>query len=296
MHFDRNELPEEDKRLKLCEKSGDFFNLRCKPIGIFDSGLGGLTLFKEFKKLMPGENIVYFGDTARVPYGAKNKDEIKKCTAQDVNFLNTFSPKIIVAACGTVSSYLTHRGCVDSKAPIGIIKPTCLSAAKKTFNRKIGVMCTEATEKSQSYKKFLTAIDSKLEVFTVGCPKLVDIIESKDVSEKKDELKSAVVKYSDVLLSSGVDTLILGCTHYPIIKDIIKEVVGNSVSLVDSGLETAKFVRDYIMDNSLENDGSTQGYCRFYVSGDTAKFSDTAKIFLRENISENVFKIDINRY
>lgn len=281
--------------MELCEETESCDTLKFSPIGIFDSGLGGLTLFKELRKLMSSEDIIYFGDTDRIPYGAKNEEQIKKCTAQDINFLNTFSPKIIVAACGTVSSYLTENNFGLTK-PIGVIEPTCLSAARKTRNKKIGVMCTEATAKSKSYEKFLMKINPKFEVFTKGCPQLVDIIESGDIFGENFKLLDAVKSYVDSLLIYGVDTIILGCTHYPIIKKIIGEFAGDSVNLVNSGLETAKFVKDYIFKEKLNNDRKSEGFSKFYVSGNKKSFSDTAQIFLGVDISQNVFKINIDEY
>lgn len=295
MLYKENDQLKGDKKLELCEKSENCDALKCSPIGVFDSGLGGLTLFKELRKLMPFENIIYFGDTDRVPYGAKSEEQIKKCAAQDINFLNTFSPKITVAACGTISSYLTESN-FDSVNPIGVIEPTCLSAAKKTQNKKIGIMCTDATAKSKSYEKCLMKIDPKFEVFTKGCPRLVNIIESGNVSGENSELLNAVKLYVDSLLFYGVDTIILGCTHYPIIKEIIGRFAGNSVNLINSGLETAKFVKDYILDKKLNNNCESDGHAKFYVSGNTKTFSETAEIFLGTDISKNVFKMNIDEY
>lgn len=265
------------------------------PIGIFDSGLGGLTLFKELKKIMPHENIIYFGDTARVPYGSKDKEQIKKYTRQDIDFLNTFFPKIKIAACGTITSCLNEMY-DDFSSPIGVINPTCLSAISKTHNGKIGIMCTEATKKSKAYDTCLLKLNSNIKVFTQGCPKLVDIIESGKLLEKNQELLDAVNVYVSYLLDCNVDTIILGCTHYPIIKNIIEKVTLGKINLIDSGFETAKFAKEHMMNLSLINDSTTDGYLKFYVSGDTEMFSKTAKIFLGYDISKNVFKININDY
>ncbi len=265
------------------------------PIGVFDSGLGGLTLFKALRKITPHENIIYFGDTARVPYGSKDKEQIKKYTCQDINFLNTFFPKIKVAACGTITSCLNEIY-DDFSSPIGVIHPTCLSAVNKTQNGKIGVMCTEATKKSKAYDTCLLRLNSNVQVFTQACPKLVEIIESGKFLKTSPELLDAVKVYVGYLLDFGVDTIILGCTHYPIIKNIIEKVSFGKINLIDSGFETAKFVKERMADLNLINDSVMVGYSKFYVSGDIEVFSKNAEVFLGYNISENVFKININGY
>ena len=275
------------------DKSSD--KLMHAPIGVFDSGLGGLTLFKELKKIMPHENIIYLGDTARVPYGSKDKEQIKKYTLQDINFLDTFFPKIKIAACGTITSCLNEMY-DDFSSPIGVINPTCLSAVSKTHNDKIGVMCTEATKKSKAYDTCLLKLNSNIKVFTQGCPKLVDIIESGKLLEKSQELLDAVKVYVGYLMDCNVDTIILGCTHYPIIKNIIEKVTLGKINLIDSGFETAKFVKERMVSLNLINNSITDGYSKFYVSGDVEVFSKIAKMFLGYDISHNIFKININDY
>lgn len=266
------------------------------PIGIFDSGLGGLTVLKEMKRIMPNENYVYFGDTARVPYGAKSGEEIENCTRQDINFLNTFSPKILVAACGTVSSYLNGKNFDSSCEIIGVVKPTCSAAAAATKNGRVGIMCTEATLKSGSYEKCLLGINPGLIIYSQKCPKLVEIIESGIISEKDDTLCRALEEYLNFLLINNADTIILGCTHYPIIKKAIRKIAGKSVKLIDSGVETARFVKKYILSKKLNKTTSEKCYTKFYVSGDINKFSDTAKIFLNEKSDNNVFNVNIDEY
>ncbi|MDO4504218.1 MAG: glutamate racemase [Clostridia bacterium] len=265
----------------------------CSPIGIFDSGVGGLSVLKALKNILKSENYIYFGDTKRVPYGVKSKETILEYAKQDINFLVSKKCKIVVAACGTVSSYLNILPKNSSVDVIGVIAPTCKVAVNSTKNKKIGVMCTEAAAKSGAYKSEINKIDSSCQVFTIGCPKLVPIIETGNIYENNEKLIFAVKKYVDMLLSQNVDTIILGCTHYPLIKDIIKKVSGKDISIIDSGEETAKFVKEYIQKTNLNTKNSKLGKCDFFVSGCENQFSSNAKLFLKEDISDFVKKVHI---
>ena len=265
----------------------------CSPIGIFDSGVGGLSVLKALKNILKSENYIYFGDTKRVPYGVKSKETILEYAKQDINFLVSKKCKIAVAACGTVSSYLNILPKNSSVDVIGVIAPTCKVAVNSTKNKKIGVMCTEAAAKSGAYKSEINKIDSSCQVFTIGCPKLVPIIETGNIYENNEKLIFAVKKYVDMLLSQNVDTIILGCTHYPLIKDIIKKVSGKDISIIDSGEETAKFVKEYIQKTNLNTKNSKLGKCDFFVSGCENQFSSNAQLFLKEDISDFVKKVHI---
>lgn len=265
----------------------------CSPIGIFDSGVGGLSVLKALKNILKSENYIYFGDTKRVPYGVKSKETILEYAKQDINFLVSKKCKIVVAACGTVSSYLNILPKNSSVDVIGVIAPTCKVAVNSTKNKKIGVMCTEAAAKSGAYKSEINKIDSSCKVFTIGCPKLVPIIETGNIYENNEKLIFAVKKYVDMLLSQNVDTIILGCTHYPLIKDIIKKVSRKDISIIDSGEETAKFVKEYIQKTNLNTKNSKLGKCDFFVSGCENQFSSNAKLFLKEDISDFVKKVRI---
>lgn len=265
----------------------------CSPIGIFDSGVGGLSVLKALKNILKSENYIYFGDTKRVPYGVKSKETILEYAKQDINFLVSKKCKIVVAACGTVSSYLNILPKNSSVDVIGVIAPTCKVAVNSTKNKKIGVMCTEAAAKSGAYKSEINKIDSSCKVFTIGCPKLVPIIETGNIYENNEKLIFAVKKYVDMLLSQNVDTIILGCTHYPLIKDIIKKVSRKDILIIDSGEETAKFVKEYIQKTNLNTKNSKLGKCDFFVSGCENQFSSNAKLFLKEDISDFVKKVHI---
>ena len=238
-------------------------DIKNSPIGIFDSGLGGLTAVKVLKKLMPHEDIIYFGDTARAPYGPKSKEKIIEYASQSIKFLKSFKVKAIVAACGTVSSYIDESS--KLKDLYGVINPTCEVAVNSSHNMKIGVMGTSATVKSNSYLK---KHDSGAQLFEI--------------------LKN----YTENLIYNDIDTLILGCTHYPIIENIISEVIGKSITIINSGAETAKNLKNILNAQNLKSDKKDLGKCTFYVSGDANKFSETAKFFLNCDIKDNTYKID----
>lgn len=262
-------------------------------IGVFDSGVGGLSVLKTLRNILKNENYVYFGDTKRVPYGEKSKETILEYAKQDINFLISKKCKIVVAACGTVSSYLNVLPKNSSVDVIGVIVPTCQAAVNSTKNKKIGVMCTEAATKSGAYKAEINKMNSSCQVFTIGCPKLVPIIETGNIYESNEELIFAVKKYVDMLLSQNVDTIILGCTHYPLIKDVIKKVSKKNISIIDSGEETAKFVKEYIEKINLNTKNNKLGKCDFFISGCENQFSSNAKLFLKEDISDFVNKVHV---
>ena len=265
-------------------------DIKNSPIGIFDSGLGGLTAVKVLKKLMPHEDIIYFGDTARAPYGPKSKEKIIEYASQSINFLKSFKVKAIVAACGTVSSYIDEFP--ELKDLYGVINPTCEAAVNSSHNMKIGVMGTLATIKSNSYLKKIHSLNSSAKVFQVACPMLVPIIESGKINDSKAQLFEILKDYTKNLICNDIDTLILGCTHYPIIENIISEVVGKNIAIVNSGAETAKNLKNILNVQNLKSDKKDLGKCDFYVSGDAEKFSETAKLFLNCDIKNNTYKTD----
>ena len=212
-----------------------------KPIGVFDSGLGGLTAVKELLKVLPYENIIYFGDTGRVPYGDKSRKTILKYALQDIEFLKSLDVKMILAACGTVSSILEESH-VNIEIPFtGVIVPTAAAAANATRNNKIGIIGTTATIKSGSYKRELLKINPNLQIFEQDCPLFVPLVENGFIEKDNKATLIIAEKYLAGLRNKKIDTLILGCTHYPIISEIISKVIGPEVKLIDSGREAAIF-------------------------------------------------------
>lgn len=266
------------------------------PIGVFDSGLGGLTAVRELIKLLPNENIVYFGDTGRVPYGTRSNNTINKYAAQDTNFLLSHNVKMIIAACGTVSSVAVNLK-QDLPVPFtGVVSPTCFEAVAKTKNKKIGVIGTTATIKSHSYKNMIHNFDKSIEVVEQDCPLFVPLVEN-GFSDKDDKVVTLVIeRYLDSLIKADIDTVILGCTHYPILKEAIAKVIGENINLIDSGKETAIYAKKILTEQNLLNNSNEKGNYEFYVSDTPDGFEKQASIFLGENIHHQVKQINIEKY
>ena len=275
----------------------EVFIMSNRPIGVFDSGLGGLTAVKQLHSLMPCEDIIYFGDTGRVPYGNRSVETIKRYAAQDARFLLSHNVKMVIAACGTVSSTASNELNEMLNVPyINVIAPTAAAAAQATKNGKIGVIGTRATILSSAYKKALEKTDPSLKIFQRECPLFVPLVEEGFISPEDPIARLTVERYLKEFKDNGVDTIILGCTHYPILKPVIGEYVGMDVVLIDSGKETAKCAAAVLTENCLLNDHERSGECKFFVSDRTEGFSNIASIFLNSNIGENVSRVDIQKY
>lgn len=262
-------------------------------IGIFDSGLGGLTAAKELVKVLPHENVIYFGDTARVPYGNKSRKTIIRYAEQDADFLLSKGVKMIIAACGTVSSVATQ---LNEELPVpftGVVIPTASAAVKATRNGRIGVIGTSATINSGSYKKEILRRNSDITVFQQDCPLFVSLVENSFISKDDGIVRLTVERYLASLKDQGIDTLILGCTHFPIISEAISEYLGDSVTLIDSGRETALYAAEILKNKGLLNKNGVPGSCRYYVSDTVEDFSKTAEIFLGKNVSSEVSHINL---
>lgn len=264
------------------------------PIGIFDSGLGGLTTVKAIKKLLPHEDIIYFGDTGRTPYGTKSEKTIVSYANQDINFLKSKNVKMIVSACGTVSSHINK---LDNPELItGVIEPSCKSAANLTKNYKIGVIGTSATIKSGAYVRELNKICPQAKIIKQACPLLASLIENGFIDKSSDILLKTIKIYMKKLIEEKVDTLILGCTHYPIVKNVINDVLGGHINLINSGEETAKFIKKYLKEKNMLSEKNSPGVYNFFVSDKASGFSERAKIFLGYDIQNSTQKIDITAY
>lgn len=265
-------------------------------IGVFDSGLGGLTAVKELLDILPGEDIVYFGDTSRVPYGAKSRDTIIRYAKQDLNFLSTFGIKAALVACGTASSVAIPE--LKDNYPFsvfGVIESTVDAAIKATENKKIGIIGTPATVKSDAYAKLIKEISPDCETISVACPLFVPLVENGHTDKNDVITKEAVKLYLTKIKEFGADTIILGCTHYPIIADVISDFMGEKVTLVNSGQEAAKSVRRYLEQNNMLSDNSV-GTQRYFVSDSVENFETLGGMFIRRSIDGEVTKIDIERY
>ena len=264
-----------------------------RPIGIFDSGVGGLTVAKEIIKTLPNENIVYFGDTARVPYGAKSKDVVTKYSKQIVRFLLTKNVKAIIVACNTVSSNSLDALRRTFDIPfIGVVEPGVKSVLETTKNKRVGIIGTEATIRSGMYGRLIHDADSTIEVFSKPCPLFVPLAEEgwydNDVARMTAEL------YLDELISCGIDTLLLGCTHYPLLKHCIGETIGEAVKIVDPAKNTAEALRIILEKSNMLNDGSEKPTNIFYVSDITDKFEKICLKTLKKTYTPA--KIDIEKY
>ena len=253
-----------------------------KAIGVFDSGVGGLSCVKELLHCLPGEDIKYLGDTLRMPYGIKTIEQLHQCAKDNVAFLQRRDVKLIAAACGTVSSNVPVEHLDNLTVPfVDVINPTVKAALKASQNKRIGIIATPATVKSNSMGKRLKELDSSVEIISVGCTDFVPLIESGHID---DELiyKSAE-GYLAPIKEFGVDALILGCTHYPIIAKVIGDIMGDGVALIDSGKETATGIRMTLERLGLLNDRTEGGNAEFYVTNNTEAFDSVAKVFLGED-------------
>lgn len=263
-----------------------FITSKAQPIGIFDSGLGGLSVVNALTRLLPHEDVVYFGDTGRVPYGTRSRQTIEQYTRQDIEFLKSKGVKCIIAACGTVSSVAHHIGEACGLPFMGVVDPTAAAAVHATRNKKIGVIGTAATVASGSYSKAIRALDPSVQVFGQPCQLFVQMVEEGFI-DRDDPVALAVSRrYLQPLQEQGVDTLILGCTHFPLLAPVIGQVMGEGVRLIDSGAATAQFAADLLKEKGLLNPQSGQGVCGYFVSDRTEAFAEIAGRFLGKDIPE----------
>lgn len=268
----------------------NFFN-KDNPIGIFDSGIGGLTVVKQIFSYLPNENIVYFGDTARVPYGSKSNETVIEYSLQDADFLINKNVKLIVVACNTASSVALKELQNKYDIPvIGIIEPGAQYAMEQTKNGNIGIIGTRATIGNQAYSKALKKLDDSVSVFEKACPLLVPLVEEGWTDHEATKLIAK--DYLSELKSHEIDTLILGCTHYPILKNVIQQAVGDNVYLVDSGKAAASLVEQYLVERNLKNYSHSLGRSEIYVSDVLNKFQEVAEKFLGKPL-EHIEKIDL---
>ena len=264
-------------------------------IGIFDSGLGGLSALKEVRRLLPHENIVYFGDTGRVPYGSRSKETIIKYALQDMNFLMSKQVDAVLVACGTVSS--NAMDALREKYPaipiVGVIENAANVAARSTKNRIIGIAGTPMTIASRAFETRLRAIDDRLTILPTACPLFVPLVENGFISPDEEITRLAAEHYLGYMRDAGADTLILGCTHFPIISGSIARVLPDA-ALINVSAAAAEELKAIIDARSEAQSGT--GSVRYYVSDEPYGFGHTASIFLGEEISGTVERIDIEKF
>lgn len=267
-----------------------------RPIGVFDSGLGGLTVLKEIAGLLPSESVVYFGDSGRAPYGTKSKDTIVKYTFQAIRFLLNQDIKMIVIACNTASaaSYSLVKKNFDIPV-VEVIRPGAKAAVRETVNRKVGVIGTAATIGSGAYVSAIEQHDESIEVHSKACPLFVPLAEEGDKWWNSEVARMVAMEYLAALKDGGIDTLVLGCTHYPLLHGTISEVMGPEVRLVSSALEAACEVKEIIEAGGMERDSQLKPVFRYYTSDSVEKFEPLCSLILgREIISAE--KVDIEKY
>lgn len=265
-----------------------------KAIGVLDSGLGGLTAVKQLKKILPHEDIVYFGDTGRVPYGSRGRETIIRYAMQDIRFLLRHDVKLVVAACGTVSSTLPAE--YAAGLPVGytgVVEPAAEAACRATRTGRIGAIATAATIHSGSYPAAIARRMPQAEVTALACPLFVPLVEGGFVGAD-DPIARLTAEHYLAPLRGQIDTLILGCTHYPILRDVIAAVVGPQVQLIDSGEATAYHVQQMLAEQGLLNDRTEPGQVRYYVTDTTVGFAEVAERFLGEPICDAVERVDID--
>lgn len=266
------------------------------PIGVFDSGVGGLTVAREIMRNLPKEDIVYFGDTARVPYGSKSKDNIIRYSRQIIHFLQTKGVKAIVIACNTASALALDTVKDEFDIPIiGVVEPGAKAALSVTENKKIGVIGTEATVRSSMYERIIQGINPEVSVIAKACPLFVPLVEE---GFKKHQVTDEIIDYYLASLKkSDIDALILGCTHYPLLRSKIREYVGEQITLVNPAYETAMDLKRILKEMDIENPDieGDHGSYSFYVSDAADKFKQFANSILPYDI-ETTKQINIEEY
>lgn len=256
------------------------------PIGVFDSGIGGLTVAREIMRQMPNEKIIYFGDTARVPYGNKSQETVTRFSEQIVRFLNTFQVKTIVVACNTASAYALDTLEKESQIPIiGVVKPGAKAAVEATRNGRIGVIATAATIGSKIYSKYITELNSDVTIHGKACPLFVPLVEE---GLWDDPVTIEIARrYLAELIDIDIDTLILGCTHYPLIRTALGRIMGDRVTLVNPAYETAIELKAMLQKMDLLNEetpGLGSNQYEFYVSDKAEQFVRFANSIIKYGI------------
>ncbi len=257
--------------------------MKNRSIGIFDSGVGGLTVLKEITKLLPHEDIIYFGDTARVPYGNKSKSTVIKFSRENTRFLLKKNVKIVVAACNTSSSLaLEYLKSISNIPILGVIEAGVNKALKAPFRKKIGVIGTKSTIASKSYERQIKKINRKVMVYSKSCPLFVPLVEEGILTGKM--ANQIVQMYLESFRKKMIDALVLGCTHYPLLKTQIAKFL-KEVAIIDSSIEVAHHTKNVLNAYGLLNESSRKGKCMFYVSDEPTSFIKSAKLFLKRKIS-----------
>ena len=261
-----------------------------RPIGVFDSGLGGLSAVRHLQDILPGEDIIYFGDTGRVPYGTRSRDTIRRYAYEDCRLLLDKDVKYIIAACGTVSSVAPDLLASLPVPAIGVVEPTAKAAAAATVNGRIAILGTAATIRSASFEKALLAINPNYSITATACPLFVPLVENGWIDIDDPVAVPMVRRYLAAANATRVDTIILGCTHFPLLAPIIRREMGDTVTLIDSGCETATLCAEQLRASDSLSEQAV-GNTHFYVSDQPEGFSQVAEIFLGHSVENTVEQI-----
>lgn len=267
-----------------------------RPIGVFDSGVGGLTTVRELHKILPGEDIVYFGDTGRVPYGTRSREAIRKYAAQDIRYLLQHDVKAIIAACGTVSATLPEADAKKLGVSVPyttIVQPATRKACAMSAQGRIGVIATPAAIRTGAYGKAVRAIAPNIKVFGNACPLLVPLAENGMTAIDSQIARLAIEMYLKPLIAEEIDTLILGCTHYPLFFDLIGDVLGYQVTLIDAGAAAAGEMQAELTQSGMTAQAGRRGITRYFVTDTVEGFTEIAGRFLGEEITGAVTYVDI---
>ena len=253
------------------------------PVGVFDSGIGGLTVAHEIIRQLPHERLIYFGDTARVPYGPKSPDTVRRYSREIATFLQGEGVKAIVVACNTATAHALPMLRAELPLPvIGVVEPGARAAMRATRSGHVGVIGTAGTVKSGAYERAIRDIDADVRITARACPLFVPLIEEGWIDSEVTRLVAR--EYLEPLAEAGVDTLVLGCTHYPLLKPLIAEVMGPGVRLIDSAAETAAEAARVLAERGLESPDPGQGTHRFVASDDPLQFLQLGQRFLGDAI------------
>ncbi len=267
-----------------------------RALGVFDSGLGGLTAVRELRNILPSENIIYFGDTSRVPYGGRSSEILHRYARQDVHFLRSFDIKAILVACGTVSTTALPALQQENDLPIlGVVEPACREAVQKTRTKRVGLIATAASVHSGTYERTLRRLDSEITVVGKACPLFVPLVENGRFHRGDIVIETVAREYLAPLRDQGLDTLILGCTHYPLLRDIIRDVMGPEVELIDAGQAAAREMKATLEKHGLlapEGAGETT----LYASDRPDDFGVLAGQFLQQELQSTVRSVNIEKY
>ena len=266
-----------------------------RAVGVFDSGLGGLTAVRQIRSILPSEDIIYFGDTSRVPYGGRSHETLLKFARQDVRFMRSFDIKAIVVACGTVSTNALPELTAENDLPIlGVVDPACRRAAALTQNKRVGLIATAASVRTGAYAYAIRQIDGDVEVISKACPLFVPLVENGRYRPGDIVVETVAREYLEPLKAAGVDVLILGCTHYPLLAPVIAEVMGPEVRLIDTGAQAAwELKRELESRDLLAED--RRGRALYCVSDRPEDFGLLAGQFLQEDVP-SVREVDIEQY